>query len=153
MSGVLRVAGFQWLAVCSVGQIVVFGGYALALREAVASEGGPLIPFGVAEQVVMASFAATQLFAFAGVAGLAVTYWALRKAGLPRESAAVRLIGVSTAVYLMLGVLSWLAASVALLAGSAPPGMTLPWLFGFPVVLLLARWFTATARVDRFTAL
>ena len=152
LSSVLEGAHFQWLAVCAVGQVVVFGGYSLALREAVSSEGGPLLPFGLALQIVLASFAATQLFAFAGVAGLAVTYWAFRRVGLSRESAAVRLIGVSTAVYLMLGVLSFLAAAIALLEGSAPAGMTLPWLLGFPVLLVLARWFTAPRRVSRFTA-
>jgi uncharacterized membrane protein YbhN (UPF0104 family) len=149
MSGVLDGAQYQWLVVCAVGQIVVFTGYAGAMREAISSENGPMIPVSLSLRLVLASFAATQLFAFAGVAGLAINFWAFRRAGLSRESAAVRLIGLSTAVYLVLGVISWLAAAFAALQGSAPPGMTVPWLIGFPIVLLAARWFTDPARVAR----
>ena len=66
-------------------------------------EGGPHIATGLSLRVVLASFALSQLFAAGGVAGLAVTYWALRRVGMDRRDAAVRLIGLSTAVYLVFG--------------------------------------------------
>src|SRR5262249_4944238 len=45
-----------WLTVCAVGQIIVFSGYAGALRRAVAFEGGPQISTGLSLRVVLASF-------------------------------------------------------------------------------------------------
>jgi len=162
--GIGRLAGFEnltetlregdkwWLAICAVGQFVVFAGYAGALRRAIAFEGGPRIETGLSLRVVLASFALSQLFAAGGVAGLAVTYWALRRVGMERRPAAVRLIGLSTAVYLVFGLIGWGAALLALVLARAPLGMTLPWLIGIPLVLLAARWFTERGRVERWAA-
>jgi uncharacterized membrane protein YbhN (UPF0104 family) len=164
VTGVGRMAGFadirrafdgadmRWLAVCVIGQIVVFAGYTSALRHTIAADGGPWIPASLLVRIVLASFAATQVFAFGGVAGLALVYWALRRVGLDRDDAAVRLIGLSTAVYLVFGVLGWSAAVWAALAGEAPAGMTVPWVIGIPVLLAAARWFTAPRRVSRWTS-
>jgi putative heme transporter len=141
-----------WLAICAIGQVVVFAGYAGALRRAIAFEGGPRIETGLSLRVVLASFALSQLFAAGGVAGLAVTYWVLRRVGMDRRAAAVRLIGLSTAVYLVFGVIGWAAALLALVLNVAPLGMTLPWLVGIPVILLAAHWFTSPHRVERWSA-
>jgi uncharacterized membrane protein YbhN (UPF0104 family) len=83
---------------------------------------------------------------------LAIVYWALRRLGRDRQDAAVVLIGLNTCVYLVFGVIGWSAAAAALVTGLAPPGMTVPWLIGIPVVLAAARWFTAPARIERWTA-
>jgi uncharacterized membrane protein YbhN (UPF0104 family) len=66
--------------------------------------------------------------------------------------AAVRIIGLATAVYVVFGVIGWLAALLALVVGVAPLGMTLPWLFAIPVVMLAAAWFTHPGRVERWAA-
>jgi uncharacterized membrane protein YbhN (UPF0104 family) len=149
--GALEGADYRWLAVCVVAEIAVFAGYAGALRHAVRSEGGPHMPRPLAVRLVLASFAATQVFAFGGAGGLAIMYWALRKVGLPTKPALVRLIGLNTAVYLVFASLGWAGAWWVLVAGEAPLGLTLPWLIGFPIVVLAARWFTATGRVERWT--
>jgi uncharacterized membrane protein YbhN (UPF0104 family) len=145
-------ADFRWLAVCAAGQTAVFAGYAGALRGAFSLGDGARVPVTTSVRLVLASFAATQVFAFGGVAGLALVYWALRKVGMPREQAAVRLIGLATAVYLMFGVIAWLAASWGLFDRGTPLAMKIPWLVLFPVVLLLARWFTAPPRVARWSS-
>jgi uncharacterized membrane protein YbhN (UPF0104 family) len=148
----LREGDPGWLAVCAVGQVVVFAGYAGALRRAIAFEGGPRIDTGLSLRVVLASFSISQLFAAGGAAGLAVTYWALRRVGMARRQAAVRMIGLATSVYLVFGVIGWVAAVLALVVAAAPLGMTLPWVIGIPVVLVAARWFTAPGRVERWAA-
>ncbi len=164
VTGIGRLAGFAdmgrivngahlgWLCVCVLGQIVVFAGYTGALRCAIAGEGGRSVPNGLLVRLVLASFAATQVFAFGGIGGLAILYWALRRIGFERDDAAVRLIGLSTAVYLVFGVIGWLGAAWATLGDGTPLKMTIPWLLGLPVVLAAARWFTAPSRVDRWTA-
>jgi uncharacterized membrane protein YbhN (UPF0104 family) len=141
-----------WLVLCLAGQLLVFGGYVRMYQAAVAFEGGPRLRASLALRVVLGSFAATQLVAAGGAAGLAVGYWAFRKLGFePRESG-IRLIGLNTYVYLVFGLLGWAAALLALLAGSAPAGMTVPWLVAVPVLLIAARWFTDRRRVGRWAA-
>ncbi len=93
VTGIGRLAGFSdmrralrgaepsWLAVCFVGQIVVFAGYTGVLRNALAADGGPQLPAGLSARLVLASFAATQVFAFGGIGGLAILF------GRPRGSA------------------------------------------------------------------
>jgi uncharacterized membrane protein YbhN (UPF0104 family) len=146
----IQGADYRWLVLCLVGQIGVFAGYAGSLRVAVAAvDDRARVPVGMSVRIVLASFAATQVFAFGGVAGLALIFWALRKVGMRSADAAVRLIGLSTAVYLVFGVLAWWAALLSLVSDEAPLGMTVPWLVGIPIVLLAARWFTEPRRVRR----
>jgi len=140
-----------WLVGCAIGQVLVFTGYAGVLRRAIAVDHGPRVEVGFSVRLALASFAATQLFSLAGAAGLAIVYWALRRLGRNRQDAAVVLIGLNTCVYLVFGVIGWFAAAAALLTGEAAPGITVPWLIGIPVVLAAARWFTAPARIERWT--
>ncbi|HEY7626473.1 MAG TPA: lysylphosphatidylglycerol synthase transmembrane domain-containing protein, partial [Ilumatobacteraceae bacterium] len=143
-------ADYRWLAVCAAGQTAVFAGYSGALRNAIAVGDGARVPVTTSIRLVLASFAATQVFAFGGVAGLALVYWALRRVGMQREQAAVRLIGLATAVYLMFGLLACSAAALSLFDTSTPLAMKLSWLIAFPIVLLLARWFTTPSRMSRW---
>jgi uncharacterized membrane protein YbhN (UPF0104 family) len=163
VSALGRIAGFaelraaldganpEWLVLCAIGQLAVFAGYAGALRRTVDSAGDVTVGLGTSIRLVLASFAATQLFAFGGVGGLALIYWALRRLGRERRQATVELIGLNTAVYLVFGLIAWTAAAITLVRSSAPVAMALPWLVGIPVVLALARWFTAPARIGRWT--
>ena len=151
LADTLRDGQLGWLLVCAAGQVVVFAGYTGAFRHAVAFEEGPSIETGLALRVVLASFALSQLIAAGGVAGLAVTYWALRRLRFEPRDAAVRLIGLSTSVYLVFGLIGWSAALLAIVTGTAPLGMTVPWLAGIPVILGAAFWYTEPRRVTRWT--
>jgi hypothetical protein len=141
-----------WLVGCAVGQVLVFTGYAGVLRRAIAVDEGPQVDVGFSVRLALASFAATQLFSLAGVAGLAMVYWTLRRLGRERQDAAVVLIGLNTCVYLPFAAIGWIAAAAALLTGQAGPWVTVPWLIGIPVLMLAARWFTAPERIERWTA-
>ena len=117
---VLRDGDWRWLAVCAIGQVVVFSGYAGVFRTSLAFEGGPHVPPGLSIRVVLTSFASSQLVAAGGAAGLAVNYWALRRLGLAPRGALVRLLGLNTVVYLVFGVIGLVAALAALVTGAAP---------------------------------
>jgi uncharacterized protein (TIRG00374 family) len=52
-------------------------------------------------QITMAGFTATILFSAAGAGGVALTYWALRKAGMERRRAACRLVAFTVLLYSM----------------------------------------------------
>lgn len=150
MGDAFEDATFSWLMVCVVGQFAVFAGYAGAFRWTVRADDGPQVAVGTSVRVVMASFAATQVFAFGGIGGLALMYWVLRRYERDAHAAAVRLIGLNTAVYLVFGVIGWAAAAVAIVAGDLSVAMTVPWLVGVPVIVAAARWFTGPARVRRW---
>jgi uncharacterized protein (TIRG00374 family) len=49
--------------------------------------------------ITMAGLAATRLFSAAGAGGLVLTYWALRKAGVPRRRAACRMVAFLVLTY------------------------------------------------------
>jgi uncharacterized protein (TIRG00374 family) len=73
--------------------------------------------------ITMAGLAATRIFSAAGAGGIVLTYWALRKAGMPRRRAACRMVAfliltyfVYTAGLVIFGVL----LRVGVLPGEAP---------------------------------
>jgi len=148
----LRDAKWSWLAICAAGQVASFAGYAGVFRRAVAFEDGPELPVGLSVRVVLSGFAVSQLVAAGGAGGLAVNYWALRRLGLDRRDAFVRLLGFNTVVYLAFALIAWSAAVVTLVTSGAPLGATLPWIVVIPVLTALAVWFTETARVERWAA-
>jgi uncharacterized protein (TIRG00374 family) len=57
------------------------------------------IDLPVAFQITMAGFVATILFSAAGAGGVALTYWALRKAGMERRRAACRMVAFMALLY------------------------------------------------------
>lgn len=151
LADTLEGATWQWLALCAVGELGVFAGYAGVFAAAVAFEAGPAIGAGRALRVVLASFALTQLVGVGGAAGLAFVYWSLRQLGFGRAESGVRLIGLNTLVYFVFAALAWCAAAATLIGSWAPPAMTLPWLIGVPLVVAVAAYFTSPVRVDRWT--
>jgi uncharacterized protein (TIRG00374 family) len=50
-------------------------------------------------EITMAGFVATVLFSAAGAGGVALTYWALRKAGMERRRAACRMVAFTVLLY------------------------------------------------------
>jgi putative heme transporter len=77
--------------------------------------------------ITMAGLAATRIFSAAGAGGIVLTYWALRKAGMPRRRSACRMVafmvltyGVYTFALVIFGVL----LRTHVLPGDAPFGGT-----------------------------
>jgi putative heme transporter len=91
-------------------------------------------------QITMAGLAATRIFSAAGAGGIVLTYWALRKAGMPRRRAACRMVAflvltyfVYTAALVVFGVL--LRTSV--LPGPAPlAGTVVPAAIAAGIIML-----------------
>jgi uncharacterized protein (TIRG00374 family) len=74
-------------------------------------------------QITMAGLAATRIFSAAGVGGVVLTYWALRKAGMPRRRAACRMtafIVLTYFVYLAAVIVFGILLRTHVLPGSAP---------------------------------
>src|SRR4051794_4419573 len=148
----LASADEKWLVVCFVAQLVVFAGYALSYQAAIEFEGGPRVPYPLSYRVVITTFTATQVVTAGGAAGVALTYWSMHRVGFRAREGAVRAIGLNTLVYLVFGAIGWFGALVCLVFAKAPLGMTVPWVIAYPLILMLAGWFTAPGRVERWTS-
>jgi uncharacterized protein (TIRG00374 family) len=79
-------------------------------------------------QITMAGLAATRIFSAAGIGGLVLTYWALRKAGMPRRRSACRMVAflvLTYSVYLGALIVFGVLLRTHVLPGNAPVGGTI----------------------------
>jgi uncharacterized membrane protein YbhN (UPF0104 family) len=79
-------------------------------------------------QITMAGLAATRIFSAAGAGGIVLTYWALRKAGMPRRRSASRMVAflvLTYSVYLVSLVIFGVLLRTGVLPGDAPVGGTI----------------------------
>ncbi len=92
-------------------------------------------------QITMAGLAATRLFSAAGAGGLVLTYWALRKAGMPRRRSACRMVAflaLTYSVYLGALVLFGVLLRTGVLPGAAPvSGTIIPAAIAGAVIVVL----------------
>ncbi len=89
--GKLSEADLLWVAVAVCFNVVAIATY-IALFKAVV--GGDALPLSWKEtyEINMAGVAATRLFSAGGAGGIALTFWALRKAGMPRHDVGRRMV-------------------------------------------------------------
>ena len=113
---------------------------------------GPRVGVWFSLKVALAGFGLTQLVAAGGAAGMAFTFWVLRRLGFSKKNAMVQLITLNTAVYFVFGGLGWLGALLGLVDSEVPKAMTGSWLAGFAAVIALALWFTQPQRTATFAA-
>jgi uncharacterized protein (TIRG00374 family) len=78
--------------------------------------------------ITMAGLAATRLFSAGGAGGIVLTYWALRKAGMPRKETAARMVAFLVllyVVYMATLVINGILMSTGVFDVPAPPGLTI----------------------------
>jgi uncharacterized protein (TIRG00374 family) len=79
-------------------------------------------------QITMAGLAATRLFSAGGAGGIVLTYWALRKAGMPRRQSAGRMVAflvVLYAVYMFTLLINGILLETGVFTGPNPAGLTI----------------------------
>ena len=79
-------------------------------------------------QITMAGLAATRIFSAAGAGGIVLTYWALRKAGMPRRRSACRMVAflaLTYSVYLAALIVFGVLLRIGVLPGDNPVGGTI----------------------------
>ena len=128
-----------WLALAGVFTILSFGGYVL-LFQGVYVRAGCELNYTESYQITMAGLAATRLFAAGGAGGIALTAWALRRAGMARRDVADQTIAflvLMYGVYMTALVVGGIGLRTGLLEGDAPFAMTIvPAIFGGIVVAI-----------------
>jgi uncharacterized membrane protein YbhN (UPF0104 family) len=146
----VRRADKEWFPVCLAGLVCAYAGYILGYREVARMHGGPSLPLWTVTRIVGIGFGANVLGSAAG--GLAVDFWALRRAGAGVHDSARRVLGFNTLEWALLGTAAMLAAAVVM-AGrgrGAPLAMTLPWLIGVPLCIGAAVWVSSPRGRRRF---
>jgi uncharacterized protein (TIRG00374 family) len=125
---------WYWILVAIGFNVLAFGAYVALFRGVL---GGTRdddvhrrLDLRASYLITMAGLAATRIFSAAGAGGIVLTYWALRKAGVPRRRAACRMVAflvltyfVYTFALVVFGVLlrSGVLAGRAPLAGTVVP--------------------------------
>jgi uncharacterized protein (TIRG00374 family) len=132
-----------WLALAVVFTVLSFGGYVAQFRGVYTWGASPeqvRIGFAESYQITMAGLAATRIFGAGGAGGIALTAWALRRAGMSRIDVADRtftFLVLTYAVYMAALVVGGVGLYVGLLEGPAPFSMTIvPAIFGAIVFVL-----------------
>jgi uncharacterized protein (TIRG00374 family) len=120
-------AVWYWVVVAIGFNVVAFGAYVALFRGVL---GGTRdddvhrrLDLRASYQITMAGLAATRIFSAAGVGGIVLTYWALRKAGVPRRRAACRMVAflvLTYFVYLAALVVFGVLLRTGVLHGEAP---------------------------------
>jgi uncharacterized protein (TIRG00374 family) len=89
--GLLRRGDPLWFVVGGALELFSIAGYAVLFRTVV-GRGVPRIDWRVSLEIPLAGIAAIRLVAAAGAGGVAVTVWALRRAGMSAEMIACRMV-------------------------------------------------------------
>jgi uncharacterized protein (TIRG00374 family) len=116
-----------WIAVAFVLTVLISASY-IALFRGIVGENVLHLEWREAYEISMASLAASRLFSGGGAGGIVLTYWALRKAGMERRESACRMVAFLAllySVYLVSLVVFGILLRTGVLAGSAPPGLTI----------------------------
>jgi uncharacterized membrane protein YbhN (UPF0104 family) len=116
-----------WIAIAVGFSFLMFAANIAQFKGVV---GGDVLRLNWSEsyQINMAGLAASRLFSAGGAGGIVLTYWALRKAGMPRQQSAARMVAflvLMYSVYLLALVICGILLRTGVLAGPNPPGLTI----------------------------
>jgi uncharacterized protein (TIRG00374 family) len=132
-----------WFAIAALLEAGSFLGYVALFRGVFVretDENAARIGWRASYEITMAGLAATRLFASAGAGGVALTAWALRRAGLEARTVACRMIAflaILYSVYMLTLVVDGIGLFTGLIPGSAPFAITIvPAIFGATVIVL-----------------
>ena len=123
-----------WVAVALGFNLLSFAAYIALFRGVIGGGAGLARPvrdrldWRTSYQITLAGLAATRLFSAGGAGGIALTYWALRRAGMATREAASRMVAFLVLLYtIYLGalVVTGIFLRVGLFPGPSPVGMTI----------------------------
>lgn len=117
---------WRWIALAVLFNVFAFASY-VALLRGVVGEKVLHLEWRESYQITMAGLAASRIFSAGGAGGIALTYWALRRAGMARAMAARRMVAFNVllyAVYVIAVILFGVLLRTGVLPGPAPLSMT-----------------------------
>jgi len=128
----LDEATWYWLVIAVAFNVVAFAAYVALFRGVLGGSGTDRVrerlDVRASYQITMAGLAATRIFSAAGAGGVVLTYWALRKAGMPRRRSACRMVAFLVllySVYLLALIVFGVLLRTGVLPGDNPAGGTI----------------------------
>lgn len=122
----LKTGDTGWVVVAIAFSVGMFIAYVGLFKGVVAGDTLKLT-WGESYQINMAGLAATRLFSAGGAGGIVLTYWALRKAGMPRRQSAARMVAFLVllyAIYMFTLIVNGILLRTGVLSGPNPAGLT-----------------------------
>jgi uncharacterized protein (TIRG00374 family) len=120
-----------WIVIAVAFNVLAFGAYVALFRGVLGGTKGDAVQrrldHSASYQITMAGLAATRIFSAAGAGGIVLTYWALRKAGMPRRRSACRMVAFIVllyGVYLIALIVFGILMRTHVLPGDSPLGGT-----------------------------
>jgi putative heme transporter len=96
-------ADWYWVVVAIAFNVIAFAAYVALFRGILGGSRNDdvrrRLDVRASYQITMAGLAATRIFSAAGAGGIVLTYWALRKAGMPRRRSACRMVAFLVLMY------------------------------------------------------
>jgi uncharacterized membrane protein YbhN (UPF0104 family) len=130
--GRLGEATWYWVLIAAAFPLLAFSSYALIFKGVFGGREADRVQqrldYRTSLKITMAAFVATSLFSAGGAGGVALTYWALRKAGMSRRRAACRMIAFLAllySVYLLALVIFGILLRTGVFHGDNPLGGTI----------------------------
>ena len=123
----LKRAEPLWIGIALAFNVLAFASY-VALFRGVVGERILRLRWTESYQITMAGLAATRLFSAGGAGGIVLTYWALRKAGMPRRETARRMVAFLVllyAVYMLTLIIDGILLRTGVFHGPDPAGLTI----------------------------
>jgi uncharacterized membrane protein YbhN (UPF0104 family) len=128
----LGKATWYWIVIAVAFNVAAFAAYVALFRGILGGRADDelhrRLDVKASYQITMAGLAATRLFSAAGAGGIVLTYWALRKAGMPRRRSACRMVAflvLTYSVYLLALVVFGVLLRTGVLPGESPVGGTI----------------------------
>lgn len=118
---------WPWIAVAVGFNVLAFGAYVALFRGVIGDEVNSL-DWKESYEITMAGLAASRLVSAGGAGGVVLSYWALRKAGMPRPEAARRMVAfmfLLYSVYIVAVILFGILLRTGVLPGDAPVSVTI----------------------------
>jgi uncharacterized protein (TIRG00374 family) len=144
-----------WLAVAAALELLSYASY-IWLFRAVFLDKIPIIGWIGSYRISMAGVAATRLFGAAGAGGIALTFWAVRKAGMGRRMSVSYLVAfyvILYAIFMFALVIDGVLLRSGAIPGTAPFGVTVvPAIFGGLVIGVFALALLVPGNLERMAA-
>ncbi|MGH2906695.1 MAG: lysylphosphatidylglycerol synthase transmembrane domain-containing protein [Solirubrobacterales bacterium] len=145
----------SWLAAAFAFELLSYASY-IWLFRAVFIDRIPIIGWLGSYRISMAGVAATRLFGAAGAGGIALTFWAVRKAGMGRRMSVSYLVAfyvILYAIFMFALLIDGFLLRWGLIPGAAPFGVTVvPALFGALVIFVFLLMIFVPGNLERMAA-
>jgi uncharacterized membrane protein YbhN (UPF0104 family) len=140
----------RWFGPMLIGEALAYAGYIMAYRSIAAVFDGPRLTLWMTTRIVAAGFGAMVAATSAG--GLAVDYWALRRAGAERHSSIARVLALNTLEWAVLSVGAALASIAVLIGGGyRTVWLEIGWVVVVTICYVLATILSGPRFVDHLT--